>query len=78
MDQEIIKITECVEIIDNWGNVEVYKNEDLYKLLTTPEDWSDDQTFIGDEGDEGTYYIDDLIGKTVWVGDYVFKVVENK
>jgi hypothetical protein len=75
MNQDIIKITECVEVIDNWGNVETYKNEDLYKLLTTPEDWSDDQTFIGDEG---TYYIDDLIGKTVWVGDYIFKVVENK
>jgi hypothetical protein len=78
MYQEVIKITKCVEVIDNWGNVETYKNEDLYKLLTTPEDWSNDQTFIGDEGNERTYYIDDLIGQTVWVGDYVFKVVENK
>jgi hypothetical protein len=78
MNEDIIKIIKCVEVIDNWGNVETYKNEDLYKLLTTPEDWSDDQTFLGGEGDEGTYYIDDLIGKIVWVGDYVFKVVENE
>ena len=41
-----INIIKCVEVIDNWGNTDQYKNEELYKLLITPEDWSDDQTFI--------------------------------
>jgi hypothetical protein len=76
MNKEVIKIVKCVEVIDNWGNTETYTNEDLYKLLITPEDWTDDQTFVGGEDNEGTYYIDDLIGKVVWVGPYIFKVQE--
>jgi hypothetical protein len=70
---EIIKINKCVEVVDNWGNTEQYKGSDLYKLLTTPEDWTDDQIFISDER---TYYIDDLIGRVVQVGTYIFKVQE--
>jgi hypothetical protein len=70
---EIIKINKCVEVVDNWGNSEQYKNEDLFKLLITPDDWTDDQIFISDER---TYYIDDLIGRVVQVGTYTFKVQE--
>ena len=73
MMSEIIKINKCVEVIDNWGNSEQYKNEDLFKLLITPDDWTDDQIFISDER---TYYIDDLIGRVVQVGTYTFKVQE--
>ncbi len=73
MMSEVIKINKCVEVIDNWGNSEQYKNEDLFKLLITPEDWTDDQIFISDER---TYYIDDLIGRVVQVGTYTFKVQE--
>lgn len=76
MDKDVIKLIKCVETIDNWGNTETYRNEDLYKLLITPEDWNDDQTFFGGKGDEGTFCIDDLIGKTVRVGPYVFKIQE--
>ena len=72
--EEIIKINKCVEVVDNWGNTEKYKDYDLYKLLTTPENWTDDQTFISEEG---TYYIDDLIGKKVQVGTYIFTVQEE-
>jgi hypothetical protein len=71
--EDIIKLNKCEEIIDNWGNIEQYKNEDLYKLLITPEDWTDDQLFISDEG---SYYIDDLIGKKVQAGPYIFTVQE--
>ena len=71
---DIIKIKKCVEVVDNWGNTEQYKGADLYKLLTSPEDWSDDQTFISDEG---IYDIDDLIGKKVQVGPYIFIVQEE-
>ena len=73
MMSEIIKINKCVEVIDNWGNSQQYKNEDLFKLLITPEDWTDDQIFISDKR---TYYIDDLIGRVVQVGTYTFKVQE--
>ena len=73
---DIIKIKKCIETIDNWGNVEVYKDDNLFKLLITPEDWTDDQVFIGEGYDEGSYYIDDLIGKQVQVGPFIFKVQE--
>jgi hypothetical protein len=71
--EDVIKLKKYVEVIDNWGNTEQYKNEDLYKLLITPEEWTDDQLFIADEG---SYYIEDLIGKKVQVGPYIFTVQE--
>jgi hypothetical protein len=71
---EAIKITKCVEVIDNWGNTETYKGADLYKLLITPEDWTDDQRFISDNVQN--FDIDELIGKTVQVGTFIFKVQE--
>jgi hypothetical protein len=73
MEEDIIKIDKCLEVVDNWGNTEKYEGADLYKLLTTPEDWSDDQTFIGEYG---SYGIDDLIGQKVQVGPYIFTVSE--
>jgi hypothetical protein len=73
MEEDIIKIDKCLEVVDNWGNTEKYEGADLYKLLTTPEDWSDDQTFIGEYG---SYDIDDLIGQKVQVGPYIFTVSE--
>jgi hypothetical protein len=72
--ENTINIIKCSEIIDNWGNTEQYKGAELYKLLITPEDWSDDQTFISDN--EATYFIDDLIGKEVQVGTFIFTVQE--
>ena len=72
--EDLIKINKCEEVVDNWGNTEQYKDADLLKLLTTPEDWTDDQLFITDEG---SYYIDDLIGKKVQVGTYIFTVQED-
>jgi hypothetical protein len=71
---DVIKIKKCVEVIDNWGNTEQYKGADLYKLLITPEDWTDDQVFISDHG---SYYLDDLIGEKVQVGPYIFTVQEE-
>lgn len=72
--EDLIKINKCEEVVDNWGNTEQYKDADLLKLLTTPEDWTDDQLFMTDEG---SYYIDDLIGKRVQVGTYIFTVQED-
>ena len=73
--EKVIKLDKCVEVIDNWGNTEQYKGEDLYKLLITPEEWTDDQTFIGENG---TYFIDDLIGKKVQVGTFIFTIQEDE
>ena len=72
--ENTINIIKCSEIIDNWGNTEQYKGAELYKLLITPEDWSDDQTFIAEDGKN--YDIDDLIGKEVQVGTFIFTVQE--
>jgi ribosomal 30S subunit maturation factor RimM len=72
--EDLIKINKCEEVVDNWGNTEQYKDAELFKLLTTPEDWTDDQIFLTDEGE---YYIDDLIGKRVQVGTYIFTVQED-
>jgi hypothetical protein len=72
--EDLIKINKCEEVVDNWGNTEQYKDVDLFKLLTTPEDWTDDQLFMTDEG---SYYIEDLIGKRVQVGTYIFTVQED-
>ncbi len=72
--EDLIKINRCEEVVDNWGNTEQYKDVELFKLLTTPEDWTDDQLFMTDEG---SYYIDDLIGKRVQVGNYIFTVQED-
>ena len=72
--ENTINIIKCSEIIDNWGNTEQYKGAELYKLLITPEDWSDDQTFITEDGKN--YDIDDLIGKEVQVGTFIFTVQE--
>jgi hypothetical protein len=71
---EAINIIKCVEVVDNWGNTETYKESDLYKLLITPEDWTDDQRFISDNGQN--FDIDELIGKPVQVGTFIFKVQE--
>jgi len=72
--EDLIKINRCEEVVDNWGNTEQYRDVELFKLLTTPEDWTDDQLFMTDEG---SYYIEDLIGKKVQVGNYIFTVQEN-
>lgn len=71
---ECIKIVRCTETLDNHGNQETYKNVDLFKLLITPEYWTDDQIFLSEDG--VTYFIDDLIGKRVSVGTMEFTINE--
>lgn len=73
--QKPIKIVKCIETVDNWGNTETYKNEELFNLLSNPADeWTDDQVFLDEGGRK--YLIDDLIGKEVEVNGKVFTVVE--
>ena len=71
---EIIEIVRCNEIIDNWGNMDVYKGDELISLLQTPDEWTDDMVFITPW--HGNYCIDDLINRIVRVNDKFIKVTE--
>lgn len=71
---EPIVIDRCTETVDNGGRVKKYRGASLYKLLISPEDWTDDQLF---EGESGVYFIDDLVGKKVRVGTFIFVVQED-
>jgi hypothetical protein len=76
MNESAIEIVYYEEVIDNWGRKESSQKTDVItKLLQTPEEWSDDQTFEDKLGKP--YFIDDLIGKTVKVGTKTFKVEES-
>jgi hypothetical protein len=76
INEAAIEIVYYSEVIDNWGRTESSTKTDVIaKLLQTPDDWSDDQKFEDKLGKP--YDIDDLIGKTVKVGNKTFKVVES-
>jgi hypothetical protein len=70
---ESIKITGCVETLDNWGSQE-YNEQETYKLLISPDEWNDDQVFYGLNNQ--VYWIDDLINKQVTCGPITFTVQE--
>jgi len=62
----MIKITYYSEVIDNWGRTESSSNGTvIHKALTDVDNWNDDMTFEGDNGE--IYFIDDLIGKEVLI-----------
>jgi hypothetical protein len=67
-----INIIDCVETVDNWGGQEKYSTQETFRLLSNPEEWTDDQIFRGPAYER--YLIDDLIGKTVTVGQVTFTV----
>ena len=73
--QEPIKITGCTETLDNWGRNQYYNEKETFELLISPEMWSDDQLFHGEN--HQAYWIDDLIGKEVTCGPVTFTVQEN-
>jgi len=74
MGEEII-IVKMTEVIDNWGREEVTENaEEIAKVLKDPETWTDDITFTDQTGI--IYFIDDLIGETVMVGDTCIYITE--
>lgn len=72
--EEII-IIKMTEVIDNWGREEVTENaEEIMKVLKDPETWTDDITFTDQTGI--IYFIDELIGETVMVGDTCIYITE--
>lgn len=75
MEENIIDIVSCAEVIDNWGRQESYDTKETYGILITPEEWTDDFLFYDNEG--GQYVIDELIGKRVKCGPIIFTVTED-
>lgn len=73
--ESAIEIVHYQEVVDNWGRtVGSEKPSDIEKLLKSPDEWTDDQTFTDKLGK--VYFIDDLIDKQVKVNGKTFKVVE--
>ena len=61
-----IRIVYYSEVIDNWGRTESSTDgETIHRVLTTPDEWTDDMTFEDENGQK--YFIDELSGKEVWV-----------
>jgi hypothetical protein len=71
----LINIVYYFEVIDNWGrNESSAVPERIIKVLQNPDEWSDDIIFQDSTGK--LYFIDDLVGKEVQVGDTIFTVKE--
>ena len=69
MNNMAIKIIYYEETLDNWGRKESSKEPSvIHSVLTTPENFTDDIHFEGENGQ--LYFIDDLIGKEVIVDGY--------
>lgn len=72
-----IKIVYYSDVIDNWGRKESSaKPKRIIEALQNPDEWSDDMTFRDETG--RTYFLDDLVGEEVQVGDTVFTVADDK
>ena len=71
----MINITYYTETLDNWGRTESSTKPDVIKrVLQTPDEFSDDMQFEDKEG--RIYFIDDLIGQEIQVGEEIFTVTE--
>jgi hypothetical protein len=70
---EPINIVYYEEALDNWGRTESSRDpERLKEVLQTIEEFTDDMTFEDNTGH--VYFIDELIGHQVKIGDDVFIV----
>ena len=71
-----IKIIYYSQVIDNYGRTESsMKGDYIFNALMCSEEWSDDMTFEGENGQ--IYFIDDLIGKEVSVPEIGIFTVPN-
>lgn len=70
---EPINIVYYSEVLDNWGRTESSKDPaKIKKVLENAEEFNDDMTFEADSGQ--LFFIDELIGHEVKVGDFQFVV----
>ena len=76
LNEATIEIVDYSEVQDNWGNTKkTQKPNEIEMILKDPANFTDDMSFLGK--DRNVYYIDDLIGKEVKVGNSKFMVKEN-
>jgi hypothetical protein len=73
---KMIEIVSCAETIYNDGTEEAYDEQETYRLLINPDEWTDDQRFYSSTG--VMYFIDDLIGEKVKVGPIIFTVQDHE
>jgi hypothetical protein len=70
---EPINIVYYSEVLDNWGRTESSREpEQLKSVLLNVEGFTDDMTFEDNTGH--IYFIDELIGHQVKVGEDIFVV----
>jgi len=70
---EPINIVYYEEVLDNWGRTESSREpEQLKSVLLNVEGFTDDMTFEDNTGH--IYFIDELIGHQVKVGEDIFVV----
>jgi len=70
---EPINIVYYSEVLDNWGHTESSREpEQLKSVLLNVEGFTDDMTFEDNTGH--IYFIDELIGHQVKVGEDIFIV----
>jgi hypothetical protein len=68
-----IRIISCEVVEDNWGRTSTLESaKDILEQLIYPIDWTDDVTFLDDQGN--AYTIDDLHDRVVEVGDKRYRV----
>jgi hypothetical protein len=73
--EDRVVIVEMIDIVDNSGTEESTTDPDeIAKVLNDPETWTDDIWFL--DSSKNQYSIDDLIRKTVIVGDHTILVIE--
>ncbi len=75
MQENTIQIIGSTEVIDNWGRQNNHDAKETYRILITPEEWTDDLMFFDIQNK--SYDIDDLIGKKVQVGPFIFTVQDD-
>lgn len=71
-----ITIIKYSEILDNWGSTESsMKTDTILKVIEDTDSWSDDMRFY--DSNHRMYFIDDLIGKTIKIGEVKLKLNED-
>jgi hypothetical protein len=74
-ENSLIEIVLFADVLDNSGKEQVSESPaEILQVLKASDEFTDDMRFEDNYGN--IYFIDDLLGKTVKVGEAVFEVTE--
>ena len=74
-ENSLIEIVLFADVLDNSGKEQVSESPaEILQVLKASDEFTDDMRFEDNHGN--IYFIDDLLGKTVKVGEAVFEVTE--